>query len=247
MARALAPTTFQTLKPSERLKDAPPGIAQMYGGAAQDDIASRGANAAKKTVEYGGTAGLIAGDIGVAGIQIGYSGVRSAAVRSVEKEVVKETLGKTTAYKLIPKPKSGLDSAVGEGVAVSTVRIKVAAEAILNRGALKRGTVAIATHGVEQVHITTGKVVKVLTGELANITEKQLIQIAKGGVGALEKSGVEATRIELLVCGGANARLCSSVASELGLPTVAHSGVIDVSHGYVVRSGAKRVALPVLR
>jgi len=201
MARALAPTTFQAIKPSERLKDAPPGIAQMYGGGAQDDIASMGANVAKKTVEHGGNAALIAGDIGLSGIQIGFSGVRSMAARSVEKEVVKETLGKTaekglveTAVKLVPKPKSGLDKAVGEGAVVVTVRLKTPAEAILNHGALKRGTVAVATHGAEQVHITTGKAVRVLTGKLAEITEERLIQIAKGGVAALEKTGVKATK-----------------------------------------------------
>jgi RHS repeat-associated protein len=253
-ARALAPTTFQAIKPSERLKDAPPGIRQMYGGASQDDIATRGANVAKKIVEYGGTAGLIAGDIGLAGVQIGYSTVRSTVARSVEKEVVTETLGKTaekhvvdTAVKLVPKPKTGLDAAVGEGVAVAAVRLKIPAQAIVNRGGLAKGTVAVATHGAERVHIATGKAVRVLTGELADITEKQLVQIARAGVASLQKTGVQATRVELLVCGGANARLCSIVASKLGLPTVAHSGVIEATQGIIVRSGAKRVALPVLK
>ena len=247
-ARAFAPTTFKAIKPSERLKDVPPAIAQMYGGTAQDDVAVMGTDVAKKIFEYGASAALIAGDIGLAG------GLRLMAARSVEKEVVKVTLGKTaekglveTAVKLVPKPKTGLDTAVGEGVAVATVRLKIPAEAIVKSGGLKKGTVAIATHGVERVHITTGKAERVLTGELADITEKRLIQIARAGVGGLEKTGVQATRIELLVCGGANARLCSIVASELGLPTVAHSGVINVSFGTVVRSGAKRVALPVLK
>ena len=79
LMRSVIPATMTATSPAPRLQGMPPGMSQYSDPAAQGDISAAGGNVAKKTVEYGGTAATVVGDVGMAGAQVGFKTIGSIA------------------------------------------------------------------------------------------------------------------------------------------------------------------------
>jgi RHS repeat-associated protein len=85
IAKALWPVTTQAMRPAQPLQGVPIGIQQFYAPAMQQDIAIKGANVAKKILEYGGQAASIAGDVWAMGA---VAGMRAAGIQRVTQGTI---------------------------------------------------------------------------------------------------------------------------------------------------------------
>jgi RHS repeat-associated protein len=128
--RALAPTTFQNVRRNDPVASAkvPHGVEKLYARGAQDELAVKGANVAKKVVEYGGTAATIAGDIGLAGVQVGVQGIKSIGVNAVEKQLVKEATEQTVEEATVRASINIVERATEIHSQLATKLSKIAAE-----------------------------------------------------------------------------------------------------------------------